>query len=63
MLPIATIVEADLDRPEHRHDVVMMTAACALDAMGNGGPLSPDVLDRLGTGPATRTRRSSADCR
>ncbi len=41
------IVEADLDRVDHQRDVVAMTAAYALDAMGNGGPLSPDVLELL----------------
>jgi len=47
-LPV--IVEADLDRPEHQQAIVAMTAAYALDAMGNGGPLSPDVLERLVSG-------------
>ena len=42
-----TIVEADLATPEHQRDVVAMTAAYALDVMGNGGPLPPDVLARL----------------
>jgi ribosomal protein S18 acetylase RimI-like enzyme len=41
------IVEADLDRIDHQRDVVALTAAYALDAMGNGGPLPPDALDRL----------------
>ena len=41
------IVEAQLDRPEHQRAVVAMTAAYALDAMGNGGPLPPDVLEQL----------------
>jgi ribosomal protein S18 acetylase RimI-like enzyme len=41
------IVEADLDRPEHQRDVVAMTAAYALDAMGDGGPLSAEVRERL----------------
>ena len=47
MASLATVVEADLARPEHQRDVVAMTAAYALDAMGNGGPLPPDVLERL----------------
>jgi GNAT superfamily N-acetyltransferase len=42
-----TIVEADLALPEHQRDVVALTAAYACDAMGNGGPLPPDVLARL----------------
>lgn len=41
------IVEANLDRADHQRDVVALTAAYALDVMGNGGPLSPDVLERL----------------
>lgn len=41
------IVRADLDRAEHQDAVVAMTAAYALDPMGNGGPLPPDVLARL----------------
>lgn len=41
------IVEADLNLPEHQRDVVALTAAYALDPMGNSGPLPPEVLDRL----------------
>src|SRR5690242_7254753 len=41
------IVEADLSRPDQQADVVAMTAAYALDEMGNGGPLAADVLERL----------------
>jgi GNAT superfamily N-acetyltransferase len=41
------VIQADLDRPDHRGAVVAMTAAYALDEMGNGGPLPQDVLDRL----------------
>jgi ribosomal protein S18 acetylase RimI-like enzyme len=41
------ILEAHLDRPEHQRAVVAMTAAYALDVMGNGGPLPRDVLERL----------------
>ena len=41
------IVQAQLDRPEHQRAVVEMTAAYALDVMGNGGPLSRDVLEEL----------------
>lgn len=43
----AQIVEADLDCPEHREAVLALTAAYALDPMGNGGPLPPDSLERL----------------
>jgi GNAT superfamily N-acetyltransferase len=41
------VIEADLDRPEHQQDVRALTAAYALDPMGNGGPLSPEVLEHL----------------
>ena len=41
------IVEAELERPEHSRDVVAMTAAYAMDVMGNGGPLPSEVLERL----------------
>ena len=41
------IVQADLARSDHQEAVVAMTAAYALDTMGNGGPLSPEVLARL----------------
>lgn len=44
------IVEADLDRVEHQRDVQFLTAAYALDPMGNGGPLPTDVLERLVAG-------------
>lgn len=46
----ATIVEADLDRPEHQAAVVALTAAYARDPMGNGAPLPAEVLDRLVSG-------------
>jgi ribosomal protein S18 acetylase RimI-like enzyme len=42
-----TIVEADLADPAHARDVVAMTAAYAEDAMGNGGSLPAEVLERL----------------
>jgi ribosomal protein S18 acetylase RimI-like enzyme len=41
------IIRADLARPDHQEAVVAMTAAYALDGMGNGGPLPPEVLERL----------------
>ena len=41
------IVIADLNNSQHQSDIVAMTAAYALDPMGNGGPLPKDVLDRL----------------
>lgn len=44
------IIEADLDRAEHQRDVQFLTAAYALDPMGNGGPLPPDVIERLVAG-------------
>lgn len=44
---LVEIIEADLSRPEHQRHVRELTAAYALDPMGNGGPLSADVLERL----------------
>ena len=41
------IIQADLGRSEHQEAVVAMTAAYALDTMGNGAPLGPEVLARL----------------
>jgi predicted transcriptional regulator/GNAT superfamily N-acetyltransferase len=41
------VIEADLERAEHQRAVRELTAAYALDPMGNGGPLPADVLDRL----------------
>jgi len=37
------IVEADLDRPEHRYAVLALTDAYANDPMGDGRPLSPEA--------------------
>jgi ribosomal protein S18 acetylase RimI-like enzyme len=45
--PSIDIVEADLNRPDHERDVLALTAAYALDPMGNSGPLPPEVLERL----------------
>jgi ribosomal protein S18 acetylase RimI-like enzyme len=42
-----TVIEADLTNPQHQRDVVELTAAYACDAMGNGRPLPPEVLERL----------------
>jgi ribosomal protein S18 acetylase RimI-like enzyme len=42
-----TIIKADLDNPAHQEAVVAMIAAYALDVMGNGAPLAPEVLARL----------------
>jgi ribosomal protein S18 acetylase RimI-like enzyme len=47
MNQLIRIVEADLNRARDASDVVALTAAYALDPMGNGGPLRPEVLDRL----------------
>lgn len=44
------IVEADLSQPGHQRDVLALTAAYALDPMGNNGPLAPEVLGRLISG-------------
>ncbi len=41
------IVEADLSRLKDQQAVRSLTASYALDTMGNGGPLSSEVLDRL----------------
>ncbi|MEW5814371.1 MAG: GNAT family N-acetyltransferase [Spirochaetota bacterium] len=41
------VVEADLSLPEHQSDILSLTAAYALDPMGNGGPLPSEVLQRL----------------
>jgi GNAT superfamily N-acetyltransferase len=43
----ADIVEADLDRTDHQEAIVTLTAAYALDAMGNGAPLPTETLARL----------------
>ncbi len=47
MARLVEIVEADLSLPEHQRDVMAMTAAYALDEMGNGGPLADETLARL----------------
>jgi len=41
------IVEAELSRPEHARAVVEMVNAYAMDPMGNGAPLPPDVFAEL----------------
>ena len=41
------ILEADLNLPAHQQDVLALTAAYALDPMGNGGPLPAEALERL----------------
>lgn len=43
----ASIVETNLDDPKHQSEIVAMTAAYAMDGMGNGAPLPQEVLDRL----------------
>jgi len=50
MNTVIAIVEADLNQPDHQRDVLALTAAYALDPMGNGGPLPPEVLERLISG-------------
>lgn len=42
-----SVVQADLWRDDHARAVTALTAAYAQDAFGNGGPLAPDVLERL----------------
>ncbi len=41
------IIQANLDRPDHQNDVLALTAAYALDEMGNGGPLPSETLEQL----------------
>ncbi len=41
------IVEADLNRKDHRKAVVDLIDAYAMDPMGNGGPLPGDVKEAL----------------
>lgn len=42
-----TIVEADLDRPEHADAVLALVDAYARDPMGDGAPLASEVLENL----------------
>ena len=42
-----TIVEADLQRPDHQRAVLDLTDAYAADAMGNGRPLPDEVRAAL----------------
>ena len=46
-LDAVDVVEADLERVDHQRDVLALTAAYALDPMGNDGPLPSEVLERL----------------
>ena len=41
------ILEADLDRPDHQNAVVDLIHAYALDPMGNGRPLPPEIRHAL----------------
>jgi GNAT superfamily N-acetyltransferase len=47
MTPIVEVIEADLASSEHQRDVAALTAAYALDVMGNDGPLAAEALERL----------------
>ena len=47
MTPRTRIVEADLDRADHRDDVLALTAAYGAEEMGTDAPLPDDVLGRL----------------
>lgn len=40
-------IEANLSLAAHQKDVLALTAAYALDPMGNGGPLPAEALERL----------------
>lgn len=66
MTPVQ-IVAADLTRADHQAAVVSLTAAYALDPMGNEGPLPDDVLARLVPGlaslPTTRVLLAYLDGR
>ena len=44
------ILQADLGREDHQHDVVNLIDAYARDPMGNGGPLPEEVKRSLITG-------------
>jgi len=46
-MPPVEIVEADLNRTQHKHAVVELVNAYAMDPMGNGRPLSADVRSAL----------------
>lgn len=45
--PDVRVVEADLERPEDRRAIVMLTDAYARDPMGDGAPLPEGVRDAL----------------
>ena len=47
MVERVEIVEVDLDRADHRADVLGLTAAYGADAMGTAAPLPEAVLGRL----------------
>lgn len=42
-----TVIEADLSLPGHQDALVAMIDAYSRDPMGDGGPLDPNVRDRL----------------
>jgi GNAT superfamily N-acetyltransferase len=46
-MPATKIVEAELTRPDHQRAVVDLTDAYAMDPMGNGQPLPPEVRAAL----------------
>jgi GNAT superfamily N-acetyltransferase len=46
-MPPIDIVEADLDNTDHQTAVVDLIHAYALDPMGSGRPLSPEIRQRL----------------
>lgn len=41
------VAEADLENPAHQRAVLALTSVYAEDGMGQGGPLSDDVRERL----------------
>lgn len=41
------IIRADLERSEHQHAVVTLINAYSMDPMGNGKPLSKEVLNAM----------------
>jgi ribosomal protein S18 acetylase RimI-like enzyme len=42
-----SVVQADLNLPQHQRAVAELTSMYAADEMGSGAPLAPDILNRL----------------
>lgn len=41
------IVEADLGREDHQREIRDLTNSYAMDPMGNGAPLAPEIIEQL----------------